>query len=325
MAELFNPPQWARNPHLQTILGSLQIRAAGRNEMAAASRETVVDAGDGVRLQGFHARQRQSQPPGLLILLHGWEGSADSAYILSAGRFFFRRGFDVFRLNLRDHGDSHHLNRGLFHGALTEEVFQAVRNIAALPPNRPVALIGFSLGGNFALRIALEQTRRPIANLQQVFCVSPALDPYKATLAIDGNLPLYRRYFLRKWKRSLLRKQRCFPETYQFDEIMHHRTVMALTEAIIPRYSPFTTHREYFSRYTLTGEALEELRVPTTIFTAQDDPVVPAADFTDLPTSKYLRVSLQRYGGHCGFIERFPFECWYEKRIFESLAAGDRR
>lgn len=325
MAEPFNPPRWARNPHLQTILGSLQIRAAGRNEMAAASRETVVDAGEGVRLQGFHARQQRSRPRGLIVLLHGWEGSADSAYILSAGRFFFRRGFDVFRLNLRDHGDSHHLNRGLFHGALTEEVFQAVRNIAALLPAGPVALIGFSLGGNFALRMAMEQGRRPIANLQQIFCVSPALDPYKATLAIDGNLPLYRHYFLRKWKRSLLKKQRCFPESYHFEAIMHHRTVMALTEAIIPCYSPFTSYREYFRRYTLTGDALRAVAVPTTIFSAQDDPVVPAADFAGLPTNGYLHVSLQRYGGHCGFMERFPSGCWYEKQILESLAAGDRR
>jgi len=323
MTNLFTPPRWARNPHIQTVLGSLKIRAAGRNEMVEASREFIVDAGDGVRLLGYHARQADGHAKGLIILLHGWEGSSDSAYIISAGRFFFRRGFDVFRLNLRDHGNSHHLNHDLFHGALTEETFLAVRNISSLLPAGPSFLIGFSLGGNFALRIALKHREIPIANLRQVFCVSPALDPYKATLAIDNGLPVYRRYFLGKWKRSLQKKQLLFPERYHFQEILHHRTVMALTEAIMPYYSQFSSYQDYFRHYTLTGKTLAPLAVPTTIFSAQDDPVVPALDFSTLPANEFLRVVLQRNGGHCGFMERFPFGIWYERQIAEHLLHGD--
>ena len=324
MEDIFTPPGWARNPHLQTIYGSLKLRAAGRNEMVEASREVIVDAGNGARLLGYRARQTQRPPKGMVILLHGWEGSSDSAYILSSGRYFFRRGFDVFRLNLRDHGRSHHLNRDLFHGALTEETFQAVRNISTLFPDGPCFLIGFSLGGNFALRIALQHATTPLGNLRQVFCVSPALDPYKATLAIDASLPLYRCYFLGKWKRSLRTKQRCFPDLYHFEGILHHRTVMALTEAIMPYYTQYRTYCDYFRHYTLTGDALADVRVPTTLFCAQDDPVVPAADFATLPRNGYLRVSLQKYGGHCGFLERFPFGCWYDRQIAQCLARDEK-
>jgi hypothetical protein len=324
MEEIFTPPGWARNPHLQTIFGSLKLRAGGRNEMVEASREVIVDAGNGVRLLGYRAGQTQRPPKGLLILLHGWEGSSDSAYILSSGRYFFRRGFDVFRLNLRDHGHSHHLNRGLFHGALTEETFQAVRNISTLLPDGPCFLIGFSLGGNFALRIARQHATAPIDNLRQVFCVSPALDPYKATLAIDASLPVYRRYFLGKWKRSLRIKQRCFPDLYRFEGLLHHRTVMALTEAIMPCYTQYPTYRDYFRHYTLTGDALAGVRIPTTLFCAQDDPVVPAADFATLTRNGYLHVSLQKYGGHCGFLERFPFGSWYDRQIAQCLAQDEK-
>jgi len=315
----FLPAIWARSPHIQTIFGSLGLRAAGKNEMADVAREVITDAGNGGRLLGYHSRQPVRSPRGLIILIHGWEGSSDSTYVLSTGRFLFRRGYDIFRLNLRDHGRSHHLNRELFHGALTDETAQAVGNIARLLPDRPCYLIGFSLGGNFVLRIALRQSDSPIPNLRRAFSISPALDPYQSTLAIDEGLPIYRIYYLAKWKRSLLRKQRCFPELYRFEEILHHKTCMALTEAIMPWYTEFGNYLEYFSRYTLTGNALASLAMPVTIITSADDPVVFVEDFRHLPQNRYLDVSIQRYGGHCGFLDLFPMGCWYERRIGEIL------
>jgi predicted alpha/beta-fold hydrolase len=319
VSEPFLPAFWARSPHIQTIFGSLTLRAAGKNEMTDASREVITDAGSGARLLGFHSRQPGRSPRGLIILIHGWEGSSDSTYVLSTGRFLFRRGYDIFRLNLRDHGKSHHLNRELFHGALTDETAQAVGNIAGLLPDRPCYLIGFSLGGNFALRIALRQCDSSIPNLKRIFSISPALDPYRSTIAIDKSLPLYRDYFLAKWKRSLRCKERCFPELYHFEKIMHHKTCMALTEAIMPWYTEFGNYRDYFRLYTLTGNVLASLAVPVTIITSADDPVVPAEDFHHLPRNRYLDLSIQPYGGHCGFLDPFPFGCWYERRIAETL------
>ncbi len=315
MEEPFIPSVWARSPHLQTIFGSLKIRGWGKNEMIDVSQEVIIDAGSGVRLLGYHSQQLMRQAKGLIILLHGWEGSSDSTYILSTGRFFYRLGYNVFRLNLRDHGKSHHLNPGLFHGALIEETNHAIKNISRLLPAGSCYLIGFSLGGNFALRIALRQSLSPIPNLKEVFCISPALDPYKSTLAIDTSLPVYRHYFLTKWKRSLRKKQRCFPDLYHFDDILHHNTCMGLTEAIMPYYTEWGHYMDYFRRYTLTGDVLAQLPMQVTIFTSQDDPFMAVDDFHSLPRHRYLRLSVQKYGGHCGFLDPFPRGCWYERTI----------
>jgi uncharacterized protein len=315
MEELFRPAVWARSPHLQTIFGSLKIRVWGKNEMTDVSQEAIIDAGSGVRLLGYHSRQFVRQAKGLIILLHGWEGSSDSTYILSTGRFFYRRGYDVFRLNLRDHGKSHHLNRGLFHGALIEETHHAVENISRLLPDGSCYLIGFSLGGNFALRIALRRSLISIPNLRQVFCISPALDPYKSTLAIDASSPVYRHYFLTKWKRSLRQKQHCFPDLYHFDDILHHNTCMGLTEAIMPYFPEWGHYMDYFRQYTMTGEALGQLPMQATILISQDDPFLTVDDFHLLPSNPYLQLSIQRYGGHCGFLDPFPWGCWYERTI----------
>ena len=313
--ENFSPSIFFRNPHIQTIFGSLHVRTLGKNEMLAAAQENIVDAGNGVRLLGYHSKQAVEKPAGMFIMIPGWEGSTDSTYMLSTGRFFYRLGYDVFRLNLRDHGNSHCLNKGLFHGALTEETFRAVREVALKQPDIPCYLIGFSLGGNFAIRVALRHSVSPIPNLKMVFSISPALDPYKSTLAIDKGPSVYRRYFMLKWKRSLRQKQKCFPTIYNFDGILHHNTIMGLTEDIMKWYPEFKNYREYFNLYTLTGDVLFSLAMPVFIMTAQDDPAVPVEDFYHLPSNPYLNISIQRSGGHCGFLDPFPFGCWYERRI----------
>jgi uncharacterized protein len=321
--EEFVPQPWARNPHLQSIFASLGLRTWGPNPMRAAAEPVIVDGGNGVRLLGALSTHSQATTRGLTILIHGWEGSADSAYILNTGRYLFEKGYDVFRLNLRDHGESHHLNDGLFHGALIDEVAHAVEQVAALAGASPCWLIGFSLGGNFALRIALAQAGRPIPNLRRVICISPPLDPYKATLAIDGSLPVYRRYFLKKWKRSLLRKQSLFPGKYAFDHLMGMQSCMEITEALMEYYPDYPTYRDYFNRYTLLGDTFRDLSLPVTIFASADDPVVPIEDLYALEKNPCLDVFIQRWGGHCGFLAPFPFGCWYERKI-GALLATDR-
>src|SRR3546814_8775079 len=63
----------------------------------------------------------------LALLLHGWEVSAESSYMRLAAAQFLQRGFANFRLEFRDHGDSHHLNQALFHSDRIDEVLQIGR------------------------------------------------------------------------------------------------------------------------------------------------------------------------------------------------------
>lgn len=184
-------------------------------------------------------------------------------------------------------------------------------------------IVGFSLGGNYALRIAIKQNEKEnIPFLSHVFAVSPALDPYKATLAIDQGLSVYRRYFLKKWKRSLLKKEKLFPRIYDFGSMMKIGTCMELTEAIMPYYPSFSDYRHYFSHYTLTDQAFSGLSIPATIMISEDDPVVPIEDFHNLKLQNNLHLSVQRYGGHCGFIDMPGFSCWYERKIYDTINAG---
>ena len=327
MTNVFTPPFYLRSTFAQTLLASSKIGTWGKNPILDSAREVILNPIEGVRLQGFYSPQTKRQAKGVVMLLHGWEGSVNSAYILRTGRFLYENGYSVFRLNYRDHGDTHHLNPGLFYAVLLDEVFGTVQQVAKYESELPFNLVGFSMGGNFALRIARtlapdagaeECTEKPIENLKHVVSISPVLDPEKSTNAID-KYPLLRKYFRRKWSRSLLKKQACFPDLYDFSEALKVETIAEMTEVMIQRYSEYESSSDYFRHYAVLGDVLADLTVPVTIITAQDDPIIPVADFYDLKLHPLTNLVVHRYGGHNGFLETLSGRAWYEKKILGIL------
>ncbi len=315
-----DPPFFLKPTGIQTVLASAGVRAWGKNPMVDVAREVLLTTAEGVHLLGYMSRQPRPHNKGLVILLHGWEGSSASTYILTTGRFLFSRGYDVFRLNFRDHGPSHHLNNGIFYAVLLDEVFDAVRQIVHAENELPVFLAGFSLGGNFALRIARQCATHPIHGLKQVVSISPVLDPDKATDRID-NSRFILKYFLKKWRRSLATKQRLYPDCYDFSVLMDVDNIREMTERLVAQYSDYDSAKAYFKGYALMGNALRKIAVPTTIITAADDPIIPVQDFYDLYISDATRLMIQSYGGHNGFLEGWRLNGWYEKvmvDMFES-------
>ena len=308
----FRPPFYLKPPMIQTLLASAPLRARGRHPMEAAAREVILTTAQGVRLLGYHSPQPRGSNRGLLILIHGWEGNSNSRYVKSAGRRLYREGFDIFRLNLRDHGNSQHLNTGLFWASSLEEVFDAVAQAARLAGDVPAFLAGFSLGGNFALRIAARCADSSIANLRHVVAVSPAIDPSKATDRVDANR-LILAYFLKKWRRSLSTKAALYPETYDFQRILSLDNVRDMTASAVADYGAHPSIDAYFADYKITEEIFGKIKVPTTVITAQDDPIIPVEDFYALPANPAVNLIIHPHGGHNGFIEALRLTAWHER------------
>ena len=315
----FHPSLFMRNPHVQSLLTSLRLRVYRKKAGLAKSSEIVVNTSSGVRLLALVLPH--PEPKGLVILIHGWEGSAYSSYMIDAADFYYKLGFSICRLNLPDHGGSHHLNEGLFHGAMLKETFEAADFLADLAKGQPTYIIGFSLGGNFALRIARRYSDLGFSKFAGVFAVSPPLDPYKATLAIDNGFFWYRDYFLGNWKRSLRIKQRLFPNKYDFSGMLDARTCMELTDKIMRYYPDYPGWRDYFNQYTLRDEFFSGLKIPTTIFISGDDPVIPLAEYDALSSHEHLRIFRTKYGGHCGFMDIFPMRSWFNEMIAKIIDA----
>ncbi|HVH36809.1 MAG TPA: alpha/beta fold hydrolase, partial [Tahibacter sp.] len=305
----FTPHRLLSNPHVQSVLASSGMRRwlfRGRREaLEAHSEELILDCGDGVRLQGFHSRQRvRAEARGLVVLLHGWEGSVQSSYLLHTGARLLAEGWDVFRLNFRDHGDTHHLNAEMFHSCRLDEVLGALREIARRFPPRPLAVAGFSLGGNFALRVAL---RAPAAGLplSYALAVCPALHPPAILEAIERAPWFYHAYFMRKWRESLRRKQALYPQSARFAAKELNFSMRELTRTMVERHTDFGTLDAYLQGYSIAGDRLADLAVPATLLTAADDPIIPIAGFRDLQLSPTTELDIAPAGGHCGFIRDF--------------------
>ena len=313
-SDSFRPARYLRNSHVQTILASSHLRARGRNPMYHDAREMTLKTSDGVRLRGFYSTRQAGQSRGLVILLHGWEGSVDSTYILCTGKALYQRGYDIFRLNFRDHGNTYHLNSGIFYAVLLDEVFEAVYQVSRMVVEKPVFLVGFSLGGNFALRIARKMRHTSIENLRHVVGISPVLDPAKATAKTDQN-PLIRKYFLKKWRRSMRKKQELFPESYDFKDVMQMNTIQAVTDRLLEKYTDFKSARDYFKMYSILLNDIKNIPVAATIITAMDDPIIPVEDFYELELNDRTNLVIHPYGGHNGFIDGLFLKSWYEKEL----------
>ncbi len=322
----FRPPRWLRHAHAQSILPSIAFRRGTVERRAqplrAASEEWLLDCGDGVTLQAFRATQeRRSQPTSdtVTVLLHGWEGSADSLYIQSLGQTLFDAGHEVVRLNLRDHGDTHHLNRELFHSCRLPEVFGAVRRIAAAYPDRKLNLVGYSLGGNFMLRVG---ALAPSVGLEiaQIVAVSPLLDPDVTMTVLEEGLWIYHSYFVLKWSRSLQRKQAAWPQHYDFRDLLRTRNLRVMTDELVRNFTEYPTMQDYLAGYAITGNRLAPLQARSTIITALDDPIIPAADLERLAQLPHLEIITTAHGGHCGFVEDLGPSPWIDQQVLRQLS-----
>jgi len=312
----FEPPAWMRSSFVQTALASFKYRARGQSPMKDAAEKRVLHCDDGAKLLGSYSRNYANRA--LVIFLHGWEGSQDSTYVVSCGKHLYDQGASIFRLNYRDHGDSHHLNEGLFFSTLFNEVFDAVKQAADLADDAPVYIVGFSLGGNFSLRIARSLRDLSIRNLEHIFAISPVVDPWAAAPLVDMNY-LYRRYFLKKWSRSLRKKEKLYPELYDFEPILKTNRVLHITEAILPLYSDYPTMESYFNAYRVDPHDLKTCPVPISIITAADDGMIPEEDIMKLELNSNARRIILDHGGHNGFFQSLTGPTWYDDYISEII------
>ncbi len=314
----FQPHFLLKGAHTQTVISSLAKQdpasvLAGESAVLvdAGPDQTGYDPDSAVRLLGYFnagtATQRGDTSRGLVLTLHGWEGCSHSVYNLALTQALLAANYDVFRLNMRDHGPNVGLNRGIFYSTLLDEVAVAAGRVADMAGDQPFYIVGASLGGNFALRLALRHAQFPLSNLRHVISINPALDPARTSRILDRKPP-YRAYFRRRWLNTLRTKQQLFPDLYDFSPLAHMPLLWEMTEWLIHNYQPghFTGAEEYFNAYAVRGDMLRDLTVPTTVLTAADDPIIPVDDFHAFPQTPMLRTLIQPHGGHVGYMDLWP-------------------
>jgi predicted alpha/beta-fold hydrolase len=317
MSHSFKPFFPLRNGHIQTTLTSLKLRKYIAKKRASRLRDVeqpvVLSCDNGVRLLGTYS-ENPSSTGGIVILIHGWEGSQDSSYILSAASSLYKAGYSIFRLNLRDHGNSHHLNPEPFNSSRLDEVALAVRQVCQRYPHKYTFLTGFSLGGNFVLRVGIHAVDYKLS-LTGIAAISPLINPLSTTKNMQEEHWIYHHYFIKKWKKSLRTKMEYFPEMDDVSMLVKLKSLKEMHDYFVPRHTQSTTTREYFKTYTLTKAQLEQLTTPTHIFSAADDPITTVDELDTFHDLANLSIHTPKYGGHCGFIQDFTFASWIDSQL----------
>ena len=316
-SDRFVAPRHLRNAHLQTIFNSQGPRKWRARRLARRLRTQTLElqAADGTRLLAERDLAGESQATSLAVLLHGWEGSSQSSYMVTLASRLLENGYDVLRVNLRDHGPSHHLNRELFNSTRSPEVASALQGYVDRHAYRALYLAGFSLGGSFALRIAADNGGA--LGVKTCVAVCPPIDPAHAMDALNEGFFAYEKYFFRRWHQSLVRKLECFPDLDYADLLAEARSLDDLNRLFIPAHTDYDTVADYFRAYSLVGDRLAALAQPAYLLAAEDDPIIPAADLTRIDANANLHIETSRHGGHCGFIENLAARSWAEDRILQ--------
>ncbi len=276
-----------------------------------------------------HWQERPWERP-TLLLLHGLNASSESHYMRGIASKAYGRGFNVVRLNQRNCGDTEHLSRGLFHSGLTADAAHVVEELSEVDGIGAIAVAGYSLGGNLALKLAGDYGPHPPPALIGVAAVSPILEIGECVRALERpDNRLYEWNFVRDLKRRMRRKNRAWPGTFDLTRLGRVRSVREFDETFTAPYFGFAGAEDYYYRASAM-RVIDRVRVPALVITAEDDPFVPAAPCRDAKVTgnPCLDVRISAHGGHCAFVGPASGEddgYWAENQIVafvERVARG---
>jgi hypothetical protein len=312
VSSAFAPPFWLAGAHAQTILGAILPR-----RLAVPWDRERLELADGDFLDIDWWRQ----PAGdgrLAILSHGLEGSSRGGYIEGTAAALHARGWSVLAWNFR--GCSGQLNRlpRSYYSGETGDLARVIRH--AETPG-PIALIGYSLGGNVTVKYLGESSPDP--RIAAGVAVSAPLDLASCAAALDlrpGNR-LYLHRFLRTMIAKAEARARMFPAKVPALPREARRSIVAFDDAITAPLHGFRDAADYYAK--CSGRFfIESIRVPLLILSAKDDPFLTPAAFPEAQAacSERLHLEAPARGGHVGFLDFAAGTApWSEKRIAEFL------
>jgi predicted alpha/beta-fold hydrolase len=264
-----------------------------------------------------------------LLALHGLEGSSTAHYMLGIAHKALAAGFNVVLLNQRNCGGTEHLGPGLYHSGLTEDAAHVIRTLAHEGLTW-VAVAGYSLGGNLALKLAGEHTPETLPSLKAVCAVSPVLELDACVHALERpSNAVYQWNFVRNLKARMRRKQARFPGGFDLSRLELIHSVRAFDAAYTAPHFGFQSAEDYYHRASALRKA-SHIQIPTLIITAKDDPFVPIEPFADsaLTSNPHVHIVITEHGGHCGFLAPRSGEddgYWAERTVVEfAREAGGR-
>lgn len=316
----FRRPWWAVGPHAQTLLA----RALRSPRGPEFTRERV-ETPDGDFLDLDWAPDPGPDAP-VVLVLHGLEGSSRRRYVRSVCRALLRHGIRPVAMNFR--GCSGEPNRSLrfYHSGETADPAWTVDLVRRRWPGRRVGVMGFSLGGNVALKMLGERPDGGVGWVDAAVAMSVPYDLSAGCTLLEQSRMgrFYTLYFLRSLRRKVESKRERLAAVLDMAHVDAADTIRDFDEHVTAPLNGFDGAEAYY-RSCSSAAFLDGIRVPTLLLHARDDPFLPADAIPEdaVRRNPSLVWALEPAGGHVGFVEGSPLtpRFWADEATAAFLAS----
>ena len=283
----------------------------------------MIEVEPGVKVLCQCHWQNDRKTPLTLVVVHGLEGSSESAYMLGMAKKGLAAGMNVVRMNQRNCGGTEGVAPTLYHSGLSRDVAAVAQNLVQQDRISKLALVGFSMGGNLVLKLAGEWGREGPSQFRAVAAVCPAMDLAASSDALHNRSNrLYEYYFIWKLRRRLRSKARLFPKVFEISRLRGISTLREFDDKITAHYCGFTGAVDYYAR-AAAANVVDRIAVPAFILHAANDPfirILPETRKKILANSNITFLETED-GGHCSFLAQPDGDDgrWAESQIVEFL------
>ena len=317
---IYSSAWWIPGGHLQTLWGKLF-----RRQTPAPTVLERWDTPDGDFLELHRLAANRDAPR--VLLLHGLEGTVRSHYAQGLLNEAARRGWGADLLIFRSCGSELNRTRRFYHSGETSDIGFVLDRILREFPAAPLALAGVSLGGNVLLKFLGERGENLPPQLKAAAAISVPFDLARSSTRINRGLSkFYQRFFLNSLRKKAQEKARHFPDLASPERIDALRTLEDFDNLITGPLHGFRDAKDYYARSS-SLPYLKAIRVNTLLFSAIDDPMLPAEVLDEVREAARhnpaLEVDFVERGGHAGFITgSVPWRPFYyaEYRVGEFFA-----
>lgn len=294
----FRPPWWLKHRHLQTILPSMPWAWPHAPRLERHILE--LPDGDATVVDWVVQDERPAAQAPTLVILHGLESSAESAYARMLMDAASQAGWHCCVLHFRDCGDYRNRLPRRYHAGETGDIRHFLGTLAE--HGGPIVAAGYSLGGNVLLKYLGEVGSA--SPLKGAVAVCVPLDLHLCAKALNrGFSKVYQRYLLKSMKESVRRKFDRHTAAFDWDRAMNAATFAEFDDAITAPLHGFNGMTDYYDKCS-SGRFLDRIERPTLIVNALDDPFMTPDVIPDpARISDQVLIEASAHGGHVGFVE----------------------
>lgn len=249
-------------------------------------------------------------------MIHGLEGSSSAGYLKSLAQHALESGYAVHRANMRSCGGTESLCKTMYHAGLTSDTRFVLSRLKE-EHRRPVYLVGFSLGGNVALKLAGELAGEGRDLLDGVCAVSAPIDLAASVRKMSRRENfIYEWRFLSRLKERIRKRSQSLPGVYSLEVLDRVRSVYEFDDVITAPFFGFGSAGNYYATQS-SNRFLHSIRIPALIIQAKDDPLIPFEIFgnTAIRDNPCIELLAVEHGGHLGFLSYRSPHFWLDRAI----------